>query len=109
MKMNRTMLKRRFATLFILIALAFILVFVFGSTKASADSHQRLNERKFFTSYVVESGDTLWEIARQYITPEYSSMDKYIYEICETNQMDSDVIYPGQLILIPYYADAPAY
>lgn len=109
MKMKKSMLKKRFATLFFLIVMAFALVFIFGSTKASADSRHRENDRKFFTSYVVESQDTLWGIAWQYITPEYDSMDEYIHEILCTNQLDSTRIYPGQLILIPYYADAPMY
>ena len=90
--------KNVFATLFFLIVMAFALVFIFGSTKASADSRHRENDRKFFTSYVVESQDTLWGIAWQYITPEYDSMDEYIHSRA---LRDSTRIYPGQLIPYP--------
>lgn len=101
--------KKNLFTLCILIALVFIAVFILGFETASADSNLRVNERKYFTSYVIKQGDTLWDIADRYITPEYSNINEYIREITISNQMDSTDIYPGQLIIIPYYADAPLY
>lgn len=101
--------KKNLFTLCILIALVFIAVFIFGFETASADSNLRVNERKYFTSYVIKRGDTLWDIADRYITPEYDNINEYIREITISNQMDSTDIYPGQLIIIPYYADAPLY
>ena len=105
--MMKRCFKEKVITICTIIILVFIAVFVFGSTTTSADSNLRVNERKFFTSYVVKSGDTLWEIANNYITPEYTDTNEYIREIITSNQMDSTDIYPGQLMLIPYYADAP--
>ena len=106
--MNRY-LKEKVITICTIIILIFIAVFIFGSTTASADSNLRVNERKFFTIHVVKSGDTLWDIASDYMTPEYKSTNEYIREIITSNQMDSTDIYPGQLIIVPYYADAPIY
>ena len=105
----KSCVKEKVITVCTIIALVLIAVFIFGSTTASADSNLRVNERKYFTSYVVKSGDTLWAIAGDYITPEYTSRNEYIREILTSNRMDSTDIYPGQLIIVPYYADAPLY
>ena len=99
--------KKRLLTVIIVLALVFIMVFVFGGTKVSADTNLRVNERKYFTSYVVKSGDTLWDIAGEYITKEYRDRNEYIKEVAVSNQMETYDIKPGQLILLPYYADAP--
>ncbi len=101
--------KKRLFTVIIILALVFIMVFVFGGTKVSADTNLRVNERKYFTSYVVQSGDTLWDIAGNYMTKEYRDRNEYIKEVALSNQMESYDIRPGQLILLPYYADAPLY
>ena len=101
--------KKRLITVIIILALVFIMVFVFGGTKVSADTNLRVNERKYFTSYVVQSGDTLWDIAGNYMTKEYRDRNEYIKEVALSNQMESYDIRPGQLILLPYYADAPLY
>lgn len=102
-------LKKKLLTVIVVIILVFIMVFVFAGTKASADTNLRVNERKYFTSYVVESGDTLWDIAGKYMTREYRDRNEYIREVAVTNQMNSDELRPGQLLLLPYYADAPKY
>ena len=99
--------KKRLFTIIIVLVLIFIMVFVFGGTKASADTNLRVNERKYFTGYVVQSGDTLWDIAGKYMTEEYRDRNEYIKEVAISNQMDSYDITPGKLIILPYYADAP--
>ena len=102
-------LKERRVTIGMIIILVIIAAFVFGATTAAADSGRRVNERKFFTSYVVRSEDTLWDIAVEHITPEYTDIQEYIREIMDSNQMETADIYPGQLLVIPYYSDSPLY
>ena len=36
---------------------------------------------KYYTSIQIQKGDTLWNIADEYITDDYDSMDKYMEEI----------------------------
>ena len=40
----------------------------------SAKARELPSGYKYYTSIVVEKGDTLWDIANQYITPEYGDI-----------------------------------
>ena len=61
----------------------------------------RTNERKYFTSYIVERDDTLWDIAGRYMTPEYDSIESYIEEVMESNHLHNDRIREGQMLILP--------
>ena len=100
-------LRKTFLMSLILVVFAVIFVFFMNSSKVSASDDLRVNERKFFTSYVVSDGDTLWSIAESYMTKEYTSVNEYIDELKKSNHLGSDLIQPGTLLVIPYYADAP--
>ena len=77
-------------------------------TESSASTDLRVNERKYFTSYVVKDGDSLWNIATRYMTGEYASVNDYIEEVIASNHLSTDgYIYEGQLLVLPYYADEP--
>jgi cell division protein YceG involved in septum cleavage len=60
---------------------------------------------KLVTSVEIKAGDTLWGIASEYMSDEYSSVNDYIREIKECNGMSSDEIHSGNYIIVPYYAD----
>lgn len=51
----------------------------------------------------IEYGDTLWNIAKENMTPGYSDINEYIDEIKECNQLSSDRITSGNYLMIPYY------
>lgn len=102
-------MKKRLIVIIMIIIFTTILLFFLRGNKALADSNMRVNDRKFFTSYVVKPGDTLWDIASEYITVEYSDRNEYIEEVMTSNRMVSSNIYDGQLIILPYYADQPIY
>ncbi|MDD3795921.1 MAG: LysM peptidoglycan-binding domain-containing protein [Lachnospiraceae bacterium] len=59
---------------------------------------------KYYTAVTVRCDDTLWDIAQQHITESYSSINSYIQEIKEINNMKSDAIYYGQKLVLPYYS-----
>lgn len=84
-----------------------VMIFGFRTLKVSAAKSVRSNDRKYFTSYVVEKDDTLLDIAKKYMTPEYRSARDYVDEIVSSNHLESTAIEAGQLLIIPYYADAP--
>ncbi len=65
---------------------------------------QRQPLYKYYTDVRVHRGDTLWSIAREYMTDGYASTAEYIKEIKEINQLGAELQY-GQLLLIPYYSD----
>ncbi len=58
---------------------------------------------KYFQSVEIEKGDTIWSIASQYISSEYISMDEYVNEIIELNNLKSVEIHTGEYIVVPYY------
>ncbi|OPJ57163.1 cell division suppressor protein YneA [Alkalithermobacter paradoxus] len=53
-----------------------------------------------FVEIQIQSGDTLWNIAREYIN-EKEDIRNYIYEIQKLNNLNEPYIYPGKVILIP--------
>ena len=71
----------------------------------SAKAKELPSGYKYYTSIVVEKGDTLWDIANQYITPEYGDISEYIGEVKYLNQLRGDKIHAGEYLTIPYYSD----
>ena len=111
-KANRSLQKREavvrrqrsvFAVvLIVLISLGILLgsnMNAFASSKADIASYN-----KYYTSIRIESGDTLWSIADEYIADFNLSKEDYIHEICQLNQISEDEIHAGAYIIIPYYS-----
>lgn len=59
---------------------------------------------KYYKSVRVETGDTLWTIADEYIQNLNIDKMEYIEEICELNKMDGDYIQAGEYIVVAYYS-----
>ena len=78
-----------------------ILSFSIISTKVTAE--KVLSCEKLVTSVKIEKGDSLWNIASEYITDEYTDMNIYINEIKKSNGLTSDIIHEGSYIIVPYY------
>lgn len=85
---------------------AFCIVFIcavfWSSVKTSAS-----DGFKYYTGVTIESGDTLWKLADDYIDYEhYKTKEHYIAEIIAINHLDENCdITVGQLLVIPYYSD----
>lgn len=83
------------------VLIAFIGIYGIFAVNAS-DNHTSKDEPvKYYTSISVESGDTLWDIAKEH-RPEGCSINSYINEIIELNHMNSSTLYAGQHIIIYY-------
>ena len=87
------------ATLFLIFVFAIFFFFLSSNTKTSA----HVDATKHVCSVVIQDGDTLWSIANTYHTELDGSIDDYVSEIKETNDITSDVIHEGNYLLIPYY------
>lgn len=57
-----------------------------------------------YEPYVIGSGDTLWDIAKEF-TPEDRDCRDTIAEIEEVNGIDNSTIYAGQVIIVPIYEE----
>lgn len=67
------------------------------------------NNKKYFTHILIEEGDTIWNIAEQYMTAEYTSTQAYVYEVEQMNHISADDITEGCYLMIPYYDEQPKY
>lgn len=76
---------------------------LFGSIRTQAASAG--TPYKYYTSIQVQKGDTLWNIANEYISAEYVCIDDYIQEVCEINHITEGEIHSGQYLTIPYYSN----
>lgn len=56
-----------------------------------------------YKEVVVESGDTLWQIASEHQAddPDRQDIRKRIHQICRINGISADTLYPGQVLMIP--------
>ena len=108
------LLKKKKVSLFrykkqlILISVALIvflltLIFAISSVKASDKSTSRV---KSFISVRVFCGDTVWSIAEENLSPEYSSVSELVNEIEKTNHLVNGRINSGNYIIVPVFVDA---
>ena len=75
-----------------------------SATKIGAESDISKITYKYYKSYYVESGDTLWSIAQEHITEEYPDTDAYITEVKKINGLFGNDLRQGSHICIPYYS-----
>lgn len=61
---------------------------------------------KYYTNITVEYGETLWDIADEYIDyQEYKDRAAYIAEVQSINHLNDDAIRAGQHLVVPYYSN----
>lgn len=76
-----------------------ILFFIVSSIFALINKVEGYQEPKYI-EVVVESGDTVWNLARE-LSSKDKDVRKSIYEIGIINNLDSYDIFPGQVLKIP--------
>ncbi len=84
------------AVVLFLILLLFVLPV--GRVEASDEQQKTASD---YVSYVVKSGDTMWDIAENHLSDRYPTHSEYISELMRVNGLRSSDIYEGQLIVIP--------
>lgn len=88
------------ATVFIVFAACAL----FGNLLISA--HEKRSEEpvnfKYYKSIEIQPGDTLWDIAEEYITEDYRSVSEYVMVLKEMNSLSTDDIQAGQNLMIAY-------
>ena len=70
-----------------------------ASSKADVASYN-----KYYKSVRIESGDTLWTIADDYISDLNIDKQEYIAEICELNNICENEIHAGDYVVVAYYS-----
>ena len=90
------------ACILVIIISLFLIVLLFLPAKKASANHV-VNNTYTITSVQVTSGDTLWSIAKEYYSEEFSSLNGLVIEIKRINGLSSDIIYAGNYILVPQY------
>ncbi len=98
--------RRRFVVLLLLtVLLVFGIGFGFGSLMTRAEEPEDTIPYKYYANIEIESGDTLWTIADDYMdSVHYVSRTDYINEVMTLNHMTTDQLISGQKIIVPYYS-----
>lgn len=74
---------------------------IVGASRSNASNEDTVY--KYYTSVEVQTGDTLWTIAEQYMQ-ENDDRNDYIQELKEMNHLQSDTIHAGDYLTIAYYS-----
>ena len=72
-------------------------------SSAQVNAEESCEQYKYYKSIIIESGDTLWSIAKEYCTDYSVDMQDYIDEVKELNNLTSNEIQQGQHLMIAYY------
>ena len=89
------------ATLVLITALSIII----GSIVSDAHTTETDQAYKYYTSIMIQEGDTLWSIADEHMSGQYKSKQSYISEIKKLNHLTNDSIMAGQYLIISYYSE----
>lgn len=69
------------------------------------NGNKSLDERIYYTNITVEKGDTLWNIAEEYMDyGHYDNIYEYMEHLTKLNHMTSDNLYAGEHLIVTYYA-----
>jgi len=81
-----------------------IAIIGFSSTTNASDKEHSIGT-KCYTSVMIESGDTLWDIASTHKDPQYDSVYDYMRDIQKINNMGFEShIQSGDYLILPYYS-----
>lgn len=95
-------LKRRASTrLKITGVLVIMVLFFLGWVIFVKQNAMGVNELEY-TKVIVKTGDTLWEIAKEYGPPD-RDIRRVVFEIRKFNNLEENYIYPGQVIQVPKF------
>ena len=99
-------IRRKCFTFLMTICLVIICAVSYHSISISAHSDQEDINFKYYTSIHVAYGETLWDIADNYIDyNEYKDKNSYIAEVRSINHLeDESDIRAGQRLIVPYYS-----
>lgn len=105
--MNRRIRKEKVGVKGLLVAvfiIGFLVLLLFQTSNIANAGTPNSVRHKYYTSVEIESGSSLWEIAEEYMTEEYDSVEDYIKEVKQINHLTEDLIYEGAYLCVPYYS-----
>ena len=100
--------RRRIRSLVTVVTVLFMVLSVVSANAiiAKAGDGYEKHYVKLYKSIVVERGETVIELAEEYMTPGYESVDELIEEIGYINSLNENyMIKSGSILVIPYFAE----
>ena len=97
--MKKTLVKKNVSRGIVLLTLLLVLLASFSFTFRK--NLQAQQEELIYLEITVQKGDTLWAIARHNLPVGYD-IREYIWIIQRDNQIEGAIIFPGQILLLPY-------
>ena len=89
LRLRRERRRRLLISMFTMLAVACVIIV--GSVFYSSIRTQAGNGFKYYTTVTVESGETLWSLADEYVDYNYyRDKNKYISEVKSINHLDED-------------------
>lgn len=87
-------------------ALAAICMIIVCTVSYSAIKTKANSGFKYYTSVTVGAGETLWELADNYVDyNNYKDKNSYIAEVKSINHLDEEgTVTAGQMLIFPYYS-----
>lgn len=85
-----------------------IILIVFACTlfKMNISAHSNHTEEPvnftYYKSITIHPGDTLWDIAEEYMIEDYKSVADYVTVLKEMNNLHTDDIHAGQALMVAY-------
>ena len=74
--------------------------------KSIAQDKDAVTTYKYFTSVIIEHGDTLYSLADEHTEGFDVDINNYIEEVIHINHLEDDSsIQSGQYLIIPYYSN----
>lgn len=87
----------------IVVVVVLIVVVLVGIRNNSMEAKASVDGKYIYKSVLVESGDTLWSIASEHQDDYLGSLDEYVEEIKDINNLGTGYIDAGEYIIIPVY------
>ncbi len=84
----------------VVVILSLLLSIILFTNRAAAEENRTVYT--YYTSYEIQSGDTLWSIADQFMGPDFTDKDDFIENIKTINHLGDDNITAGNFLVIEY-------
>lgn len=97
-------IKRTIAVSVMTLVLVAGLALTVNVIKSAAQDKDVQTTYKYFTSVVVEYGDTLYSLAEEHTEGYDVEINEYVEEVIHINHLEDETIQSGQYLVVPYFS-----
>lgn len=100
---KKQQLKKQLILFIVTVMILFVSCAFFGNILTSAqDKSDKYTSNDCYKSIAIQYGDTLWSIAEQYMSDDYSSVQDYVKHLKKINDLKSDELEAGKYLIVTY-------